>query len=180
MQRMKHISRRVRCFSMIEVLAAVLVLAVGVLGYAGLQARAMQSTGESYYRAQAMAVAQDLASRMQVNAAQLGTYTTAANWAGTGPTAPNSTNCLTASCTPAQIAMADITDIRYEAGALLTQGQVNVESCLTATNLTCIYVSWGGTQPTSGASGQCVNGSGQYVKGSDGLAPNCIMLEASI
>lgn len=180
MQRMKRTSRRLRGFSMIEVLAAVLVLAVGVLGYAGLQARAMRSTGESYYRAQAMAVAQDLASRMQVNSAQLGAYTTAANWPSTLQPTPNSTTCLTASCTPAQIATADITDIRYEAGALLTQGLVNVESCLTATNLTCIYVSWGGTQPTTGASGQCVNASGQYVTGSDGLAPNCIMLEASI
>jgi type IV pilus assembly protein PilV len=180
---MKQVSMRMRGFSMIEVLAAILVLAVGVLGYAGLQARAMRSTGESYYRAQAMAVAQDLASRMEINSAQLASYTTAGTW----PTlsnlpipAPNSTTCFSSACTPAQIATADIKDISYEASSLLTGGLVNVEACMGAAGMTCIYVSWNGTLPTAGTTGQCVDDKGQYKTGSDGLAPNCVMLEATI
>lgn len=178
MHSMKRFPGPMAGFSMIEVLAAVLVLAVGVLGYAGLQARAMRSTGESYYRSQAMAVAQDLASRMKINSAQLATYTTATNWASVA-TQPDLT-CLSASCTPAQIASADIADISYEASSVLAKGRVNVEPCINATSLTCVYVAWAGTAPTTGSSGQCVDGNGAYVAGSEGLAPDCIMLEAQI
>lgn len=178
MRSMKRFAGSSAGFSMIEVLAAVLVLAVGVLGYAGLQARAMRSTGESYYRAQAMAIAQDLASRMKINASQLPTYTLATNWASIA-SQPDQT-CLNGSCTPAQIATGDIADISYEASAVLTNGRVNVEPCINATSLTCVYVAWAGTLPTTGSSGQCVDSTGAYVTGSEGLAPDCVMLEAQI
>jgi type IV pilus assembly protein PilV len=166
-------------FSMIEVLAAVLLLMVGVLGYAALQTRAMQSTGESYFRAQAMGIAQDLASRMRVNAAQKSAYTTASNWSATAPTAP-STTCITAACTAANIATADIQDVRFSALSLLPQGQMLVEACQAATAMTCVYVSWGSTAPTTGSSGQCVDATGKYVVGSSGAGPDCVMLEILI
>ncbi len=54
-------------FTMIEILVAVLVLAVGLLGLAGLQTMGLRATTGSYIRTQAVAVAQELAERMRLN-----------------------------------------------------------------------------------------------------------------
>lgn len=56
-----------RGFSMIEVLIAVLVLAIGLLGVAALQMNSMNSGQEGYFRTQATAIAEDLASRVKSN-----------------------------------------------------------------------------------------------------------------
>ena len=54
-------------FSMIEVLIAVLILAVGLLGVAALQLSSLNSGQEGYFRSQATAIAEDFASRVRVN-----------------------------------------------------------------------------------------------------------------
>ena len=63
----KALVSRPRGFSMIEVLIAVLVLAVGLLGVAALQMTSMNSGQEGYFRTQATAIAEDLASRVKSN-----------------------------------------------------------------------------------------------------------------
>ncbi len=55
-----------RGFSLFEVLIAALVLGVAVLGFAGLQVRALGSTGESAFRTQAAVLAADLAERIRM------------------------------------------------------------------------------------------------------------------
>nr|WP_198325216.1 type IV pilus modification protein PilV [Permianibacter aggregans] len=52
---------------MIEVLIAVLVLAIGLLGVAALQMSSMKSGMEGYFRSQATALAEDLASRVRAS-----------------------------------------------------------------------------------------------------------------
>lgn len=52
-------------FSMIEVLIAVLILAIGLLGVAALQMASLTQGQESYFRSQATALAEDLASRIR-------------------------------------------------------------------------------------------------------------------
>ncbi len=52
-------------FSMIEVLIAVLILAIGLLGVTALQMASMNSGQESYFRSQATAIAEDYASRIK-------------------------------------------------------------------------------------------------------------------
>lgn len=54
-------------FTLIEVLVAVLVLSIGLLGIAGLQTRSLQFNGDAYYRTQAQLLATDLAERMRAN-----------------------------------------------------------------------------------------------------------------
>jgi hypothetical protein len=70
----------------------------------------------------------------------------------------------------------DVAEIRYRAATMLPAGLVNMRQCQTSvattTPLNCIYVSWDGTLPTAGNTGQCVNSNGTYVG-----SPNCIMLE---
>ena len=56
-----------RGFTLIEVLVAVLVLLLGLLGMAGVQVRATQAEFESYQRKQALILLQDMVDRMQAN-----------------------------------------------------------------------------------------------------------------
>ncbi len=53
--------------TLIEVLIAMVVLAIGLLGLAGLQATSIQSNHSAYYRSQATLLASDLADRMRAN-----------------------------------------------------------------------------------------------------------------
>lgn len=56
-----------RGFSLIEVLVTMLILAIGLMGLAGLQARMVAAELEAYQRAQALLIAQDMANRLQAN-----------------------------------------------------------------------------------------------------------------
>lgn len=53
-------------FSLLEVLIAMLLLGIGVLGFAALQMRALDTTGQSHLRSQAAVLAADLAERARM------------------------------------------------------------------------------------------------------------------
>jgi type IV pilus assembly protein PilV len=65
-------------FSLLEVIITMAILAVGLLGLAGLQARAINAEAESFSRAQAMMLANEMADRMNANLAEVKTSTSAA------------------------------------------------------------------------------------------------------
>ncbi len=104
-QQVSRISRT-SGFSLIEVLIAVIILAIGLLGIAGLQVTSKRTSFEALQRVTAVMLAQDIVERMRANKAQLSTYTAAADVTGT-LTAPG-TNCTSAACTPAQIVTYDL------------------------------------------------------------------------
>lgn len=54
-------------FTLVEVLVSALILALGLVGTAGLQALALKSNQSAYLRSQASALAYDLADRMRTN-----------------------------------------------------------------------------------------------------------------
>lgn len=56
-----------RGFSLIEVLIALLVTSVGLLGLAALQAKSLQYNHGAYLRSQANILAYDMADRMRIN-----------------------------------------------------------------------------------------------------------------
>ena len=70
---MKHRSfklnpcRRESGFSLIEVLVALLVLSIGLLGLAALQAQGLRFNHDAYVRTQATNLAYDIVDRMRVN-----------------------------------------------------------------------------------------------------------------
>lgn len=66
-----------RGFSMIEVLVTVLILAIGLLGLAGLQSTGLRQNHSAYLRSQATILAYDIVDRMRANrtAALDGEYT---------------------------------------------------------------------------------------------------------
>jgi len=63
-----------RGFILLEVLVTIVILAIGLLGIAGLQARATIAESEGYQRAQALVLAQDMVDRIYANRDQAATY----------------------------------------------------------------------------------------------------------
>lgn len=68
--------RRQQGFSLIEVLVSIIVIAIGLLGLAALQARATNSEFESYQRSQAVSLAFDMVQRIRTNRANMGYFKT--------------------------------------------------------------------------------------------------------
>jgi type IV pilus assembly protein PilV len=69
--------RRQRGVSLIEVLVTVLILAFGLLGVAGLQAKMSLAEMESYQRSQALLALTEITERMSASGAQAVNYVTA-------------------------------------------------------------------------------------------------------
>ncbi|NOX26783.1 MAG: type IV pilus modification protein PilV [Gammaproteobacteria bacterium] len=97
-------------FTLLEVLIALLVLSVGLLGLASLQTRGLATGHNAYLRSQAVLLARDMAERIRTNANYvLATeetdqtiYTVDYNQT------PTDTDCSSNSCSPAQLAQYDI------------------------------------------------------------------------
>jgi len=90
--------------TMIEVLVAVLILAIGLLGVAGLQSISLKNTTDVFFDQQAMSYTQDLVNRIMANqaAASDGDY------AETPPASAPGTDCSSAVCTSEQMATWDL------------------------------------------------------------------------
>jgi type IV pilus assembly protein PilV len=70
--------------SLIEVLIAMVILAIGLLGLVGLQGRLHVTQVESYQRAQALILLQDMSNRILLNRTGAASYVTAVEPIGTG------------------------------------------------------------------------------------------------
>jgi len=103
---MKGWNRRQTGLSMIELLVAVLVLAIGVLGITALQMVSLQNNRSALYRAEAVQLAYDMMDRIRANpegAVPGGAYDGLALAAGP-PAAPN---CVANPCSQAQMVTFD-------------------------------------------------------------------------
>lgn len=86
-------------FTLVEVLVALLVAAIGLLGLASLQIRGLRYNTSAYMRSQATQLAYDLADRMRANPQGVN------DGAYNNPAAAQNANCLAAAgCTPAEMA----------------------------------------------------------------------------
>ena len=84
-------TRRQRGASLIEVLVTIVILAIGLLGLAGLQTRLQSSEMEAYQRTQALILLNDMASRISTNRANAVSYANGATSVGVGMTCPTAT-----------------------------------------------------------------------------------------
>jgi type IV pilus assembly protein PilV len=83
--------------SLLEVLIAIVVVALGLLGFAGLQVASLKSSNTAYYRSQATMLAYDVIDRMRVNrkaAVTDGLYNINYGQAGTGDVTDWRTNVV--------------------------------------------------------------------------------------
>ena len=97
-------------FTLIEVLISMMILAVGLLGLAALQATGLRNNLSAYNRSQATQLAYDLADRMRANSADTGTLA-ASTYNTMSPTAAvvqNNCKLVANACTPAQMAQNDL------------------------------------------------------------------------
>lgn len=101
---MSVITTRQRGAGLIEVMVALFILAVGLLGYLGLQTEGMSLGRQAYMNSQAAFLAQDMAERLVANTGVVNAYTT--NF-GDAVNAPNNCASQLANCTPNQLATWD-------------------------------------------------------------------------
>lgn len=150
-------------FTLIEVLVTLVLLALGLIGVIGLQARGQQAELESYQRGQAIALVQDMVDRINTDraAAHALSYVTSSPVGGT-----------IADCTSLSGAPYDLCDWSNElTGAAETQGGASVGAMLgavgcvtydnttelkdsngnveTGTGIYTVTVAWQGVAPTS-------------------------------
>lgn len=90
-------------FTLLEVLVAIIVLSLGLLGLAGLQAATLRNNQIAYYRGIAVQQSYDMADRIRAN--QVGAKDGA--YDGLDGSIPANPDCVSKVCTPAQLAVAD-------------------------------------------------------------------------
>ncbi|MEK6245192.1 MAG: type IV pilus modification protein PilV [Pseudomonadota bacterium] len=87
-------ARRARGVSMIEVLVAILILTIGLLGVAGLQMHMQTAQLEAYQRSHAIMLLQDMVDRINANRKQAADYVTSAPLGTANTTACSSTTTI--------------------------------------------------------------------------------------
>ncbi|WP_417316081.1 MULTISPECIES: type IV pilus modification protein PilV [Gammaproteobacteria] len=111
-------------YGLIEVLVAVLVLAIGLLGLAGLQTQSLRFNNEAYFRTQATLLAMDMADRLRSNreAARVnsGSYT----FTKTESVPTSGTDCTSAPCSPTELAQYDFKVWKERALTILPSAKV--------------------------------------------------------
>ena len=112
--------RRQRGFSLIEVMVALFVLSIGLLGLAGLQTLGLKFNVQSYQRTQATLNAYDIMDRIRAN--PVGMTASAYDNIDLSPN-PSAVDCMAAGCDAAQMADYDIGQWKASLTSLLSQGQ---------------------------------------------------------
>ena len=110
--------KRMQGFNLVEVLIALIIMSVGMLGIAGLYVHSMQAGRTSLFRHHAVTLAGDVADRIRANPRALGAYALAG--------ADN--NCVSGgiNCTPAAMAANDIFLWQQQAVDTLPTGAVAI------------------------------------------------------
>ncbi len=91
-----------RGFTLLEVLIALLIFSLGLLGMAGLMVLSVKTNQSAFLRTQATFLAQSMMDRMRANLGEIPTYAISYPATGSDPCAAG------AACTPADIAAHDI------------------------------------------------------------------------
>jgi type IV pilus assembly protein PilV len=152
--------------SMVEVLVTLVIIAFGLLGMAGLQARLQVSEMESYQRSQALLLLNDMANRIATN------RTAAASYAN-GTTYGAGMNCPTASTSQVDrdlkewCAALQGAGETSDSGALKQGAMVGGRGCVKLVDGDyMVTVAWQGLTPISAPPAAVDCGAAQYDNGS--------------
>ncbi|MDO4449687.1 MAG: type IV pilus modification protein PilV [Moraxella sp.] len=160
---------------LIEVLVALLILAVAILGFSALQMNALRTTDESILRSRAMTVMRSGAEVMRLHHDVIDDFKSQLNSLQGQSKATPDTDCMDNDCTFAELAQYDATMLHNY--AFDNEVQINIDTCAgTSGNQTrqCMIVSWGDTQPDfNGNTNSCANANGLYQ-----ARATCFIMEA--
>ena len=148
---------------LIEVMVALLLLAVAILGYTALQGQSIKSTNEAFERTQSLTMMRALAEKIRANPAAIETYKSQLNLADV-PSSP-SQQCglngqvVTTLCSPEQLATVESYQFRTEVSSYGFQIQMHPCPNTGGTDddainnimfSYCLLSAWGDTTPTIG------------------------------
>lgn len=160
---------RQRGVTMLEVLIAIFILTLGLLGAAGIQSQMQMAEVEAYQRAQAIVIMRDMVARVNAN------RKSAANYVTTSPLGSAIQDCTTATTTAARDQCewnnALLGAAEQDSGGNKLGAMTSARGCITNPVTTMprevvVAVTWQGLRPTisPGSMTTCAN-SGVY--GSD-------------
>ncbi|MET3654817.1 type IV pilus modification protein PilV [Dyella japonica] len=133
-------------FGLIEVLVAVLVLSIGMLGVAGTLLAVSRSASSSYARQQAITRAYDIVDRMRANAATANNPTSSNPYiaALTPPSGAPSPDCTASACTAQQMAAFDLWQWKTSLQTSLPSGlgSVAISQGTNSTTTITVNISW--------------------------------------
>jgi len=161
--------------SLVEVLVTIVITSIGLLGLAGLQSRLQISEVESYQRAQALLLLEDMASKITTNRAAANTYATGTAALGVGMTC----TATDATSTRAQVdssewcvALQGASEVR---GANNVGAMLGARGCvqLLPNNDYLLTVTWQGTAPLTAPPASVNCGQGAYDDGAICTADRC-------
>lgn len=140
---------------LIEVIVALVILAIGVLGFSAMQMRAVATTTEANNNVYATNIARDLAERLRVNRDGLKALQ---NNTGAFRNTTSAVKCDVSACNATQMAQYDYKQVEDRATELGMQ--IAVLPCQGSTLArSCVYVAWGDTTATNGkAATDCTDG----------------------
>lgn len=108
-------------FTLLEVLISLVILSIGLLGLAGLQATSLKNNFSASHRSQATLLSYDIVDRMRSNTVSIDNYLTSFMALDVATT---QNGCLTgAGCSTAQMAQHDLYEWNLSLGNLLPNGE---------------------------------------------------------
>lgn len=179
-----------RGVGLIEVMVALLLLAVAVLGFSALQMNALNATDESLVRSKAMSMSKQLSENMRLNTLVADDFMKALNTMNQGAkniaeycekvaqasSSFDQNTCKSDACSPEEIAALNT----WQAANLGCEQDImlNMTTCPDMADFNarqCIITSWGKTRPILNDSEEnaCGNSDGSYKIGS-----HCLIMEA--
>ena len=125
-------------FSLIEVLVALLVLAIGLLGILVMQARGLQLNQAGYMQSQAMFMAEDIVERIRSNQTAIDSYSI--DFEEEGDDSAGYCDSIAAACSDTEMAASDLLQWKTQLLNVLPQGDGRVEIGAAAGNLVPLTV----------------------------------------
>lgn len=163
---------------LVEVMVALLLLAVAVLGFSAMQLTAIKATDESLMRTNALSIMRGGAEMMRANPDGIASFRSALNGSVDTVSDITADSCVNnTDCTIDQLATRDGLMVRRYASN--NDIKMKVVDCpgtggASGQPLACFIASWNTTTPTVGsADTDCVSSTGSYNKGA-----SCFVLEA--
>ena len=127
-------------YSLVEVLVALFVLAVGLLGLAALQTTSFQFNSGSYARTQATLIAYEIIDRIRANPS--GDYQVPDAATATTKKAAPPKNCHSATCSSAELALFDLSEWYEEQARVLPEPTNNPSTIELSGGIYTITIRW--------------------------------------